>query len=306
MTVAIDDLWVTAPDGLRLHAYTAGPRGGDRLPVICLPGLARTGEDFFELMRALADGPAARWVIALESRGRGLSERDRNPANYNVLTELADLLAVLDAAGIARAVFVGTSRGGILTMLMAAARPRAIAGAVLNDIGPVIGMAGLLRIKGYVGKLPQPASWEEAAAILRSTMAGQFPALPDETWARLARRNWHETAPGIIEPRCDPNLSATLKNIDPSEPAPVLWAQFDALSPAPVMVIRGELSDLLSRETVDAMRARRSDLQAIEVAGQGHAPLLDGMETIGPVAEFVQRCDDAFRPATRTPGQARR
>lgn len=292
MSVAIDDLWVTAPDGLRLHAYVAGPLDSARLPVICLPGLARTGEDFRELMLTLADGPGARRVIALESRGRGLSERDRNPANYNVLTELADLLAVLDAAGIARAVFVGTSRGGILTMLMAAARPRAIAGAVLNDIGPVIEMAGLLRIKGYVGKLPKPSSWEEAANILRSAMATQFPSLHEETWAMLARRNWRDGADGI-EPRCDPALSATLKTVDPSEPAPVLWPQFDALAPAPILVIRGELSDLLSRATMDAMRARRSDLQAMEVAGQGHAPLLIDPEVIGPVAQFIGRCDRA-------------
>jgi pimeloyl-ACP methyl ester carboxylesterase len=290
MPIPIDDLWVTVPDGLRLHCYVAGPRDAARLPVICLPGLARTGEDFRELMEVLASGSSPRRVIALESRGRGLSERDKNPANYNVLTELGDLLAVLDATGIARAVFVGTSRGGILTMLMAAARPRSIAGAVLNDIGPVIEMAGLLRIKGYVGKLPKPSSWEEAANILRATMAGQFPSLPDETWAMLARRNWHETPEGI-EPRCDPNLSATLKTIDPSEPAPVLWPQFDALSPAPIMVMRGELTDLLSRETVATMRAKRPDLQVMEIAGQGHAPLLIEAETIGPIVKFINACD---------------
>jgi pimeloyl-ACP methyl ester carboxylesterase len=292
MPAVLDDLWVTAPDGLRLHAYEAGPRNSPRLPVVCLPGLARTGEDFRELMLALAESPAARRVIALESRGRGLSERDKNPSNYNVLTELGDLLAVLDAAGIQRAVFAGTSRGGILTMLMAAARPRAIAGAVLNDIGPVIEMAGLLRIKGYVGKLPKPSSWEEAASILRSTMATQFPSLPDETWALLARRNWQQAKDGI-EPRCDPALSATLNSVDPSEPAPILWPQFDALAPAPVMVLRGELSDLLSRETVKAMRARRADLVAIEAAGQGHAPLLIDADTIGPIVKFVERCDGA-------------
>lgn len=286
-----DDLWVTAPDGLRLHAYEAGSRNSDRLPVICLPGLARTGEDFRELMQALASGPDARRVIALESRGRGLSERDKNAANYNVLTELGDLLAVLDATGIQRAVFVGTSRGGILTMLMAAARPRAIAGAVLNDIGPVIEMTGLLRIKGYVGKLAKPSSWEEAASILRSTMATQFPSLSDETWALLAKRNWHET-PNGIEPRCDPALSATLKSVDPSEPAPVLWPQFDALAPAPVMVLRGELSDLLSRSTVDAMRTRRPDLEAIDVAGQGHAPLLMDEAIVSPIVKFIGRCDE--------------
>ncbi len=293
MPVEIDDLWVTAPDGLRLHAFVAGPRNSPLLPAICLPGLARTGEDFRELITALASGPSPRRVIALESRGRGLSERDKNPANYNALTELADLLAVLDAAGIERAVFIGTSRGGILTMLMAAARPRAIAGAVLNDIGPVIEMAGLLRIKNYVGKMPKPGSWAEAVSVQRSVMATQFPSLDDKAWELMARRTWTENGEKGIEPRYDPALSVALKGVDPSEPAPVLWPQFDALSPSPVMVVRGEHSDILSRATVEAMRARRGDLQFMEVAGQGHAPLLIDPETIGPIVKFVEFCDPA-------------
>lgn len=295
MSIAIDDLWITAPDGLRLHAYVAGPRDSSLLPVVCLPGLARTGEDFLELMQALAAGPAPRRVIALESRGRGLSEFDRKPANYNVLTELADLLAVLDAAGIERAIFVGTSRGGILTMLMAAARPRTLAGAVLVDIGPVIEMAGLLRIKGYVGKLPKPGSWAEAISIQRSTLATQFPALDDRSWELMARRTWKQDGERGIVPRYDPALSASLKDVDPSEPAPILWPQFDAMAPAPVMVVRGEHSDILSRETVAAMRAKRGDLQVLEIAGQGHAPQLTDDETIAPIAKFAAHCDAAAR-----------
>lgn len=292
MPTEIEDLWITAPDGLRLHAYVAGPRDSRLFPVICLPGLARPGDDFFELMKALTDGPSPRRVIALESRGRGMSERDSNPANYNPLTELADLLAVIDATGIERAVFVGTSRGGILTMLMAAARPRAIAGAVLVDIGPVIEMAGLLRIKNYVGKLPKPGSWTEAVSVIRSTMATQFPSLDDQSWEKMARGIWAENKDKRIELRYDPALSASLKNVDPAEPPPILWPQFDALAPAPVMIVRGELSDILSRATLEQMRARRSDLQFIEVAGQGHAPILD-RETVTPIARFVQSCDAA-------------
>jgi pimeloyl-ACP methyl ester carboxylesterase len=300
----IEDLWITAPDGLRLHALAAGPRtqpnlcglrnpdASMRLPVVCLPGLARTAEDFRELIEALGqDAERPRRVVALDSRGRGLSERDRDPANYSVAVELSDLLAVLDANGIGRAVFVGVSRGGILIMALAAARPRAIAGAALVDIGPVIEMAGLLRLKRYVGRLPRPESWEEAVALLRSVMGAQFPALDKQTWLTLARRTWSVNSEQGFEPLYDPALSETLENLDPSEPVASLWPQFDALAAAPVLVLRGEHSDILSRATLAAMRARRSDLEAVEIAGQGHPPLLIDPVTIGPIAGFVARCD---------------
>src|SRR5215471_6303476 len=163
MTVdAATSIFVSAQDGLRLHVRSWGPRPSAALPVMCLPGLARNGSDFEALAAALAgDAKAPRPVFALDARGRGQSQYDRNPANYNVGVELGDVLAVLTALGIARAVFVGTSRGGLVTMLLGAARPAAIAGIVLNDIGPVIEIRGLVRIKGYVGRLPQPKSFEE-------------------------------------------------------------------------------------------------------------------------------------------------
>lgn len=292
MAGGMEDLWFSSPDGLRLHALAAGPESTHALPVICLPGLARTAEDFRELIVALAfhsDSP--RRVIALDSRGRGLSSYDPNPGNYSVPVELADLLAVLAAARIGRAIFVGTSRGGILTMALGSIQPQLIAGAVLNDIGPVIEMAGLMRIKGYVGRLPKPADIAEAIRLSRSIMDEHFPALSDAAWELYARRTWREE-PGVgLVPRYDPALSNTLANLDPNEPVPSLWPQFDALAQTPVMVMRGEHSDILSRDTVAAMRARRQGLDVVEIAGQGHAPLLIGPETIDPVLEFVARRD---------------
>src|ERR1700738_3177191 len=166
-------IFVTAPDGLRLHVREWGPRASRAMPVVCLPGLARTGADFERIATAWAgDSRSPRRVLALDSRGRGMSEYDRDPASYNLATELADVLAVLTALEIGRAIFVGTSRGGILAMLLVAARPGAIAGCVLNDIGPVIELAGLARIKSYVGKLPRPASDQDAADVLRQSFAG--------------------------------------------------------------------------------------------------------------------------------------
>jgi pimeloyl-ACP methyl ester carboxylesterase len=288
---AIEDLWFTAKDGLKLHALAAGPKKARALPAVCLPGISRTAEDFRQLLEAFAnDAKNPRRAIALDSRGRGLSARDPNPANYTVPVEIGDLLTVLDAEKIERAVFVGTSRGGILTMVMGGVRPQAIAGAVLNDIGPVLDMKGLLRIKGYVGKMPTPASWAEAAANLRQALGGQFPALDEAMWLDFARRTWMSGKDGFT-PRSDPMISAALADIDPNVPPPDLWKQFEALAAAaPVLVIRGEHSDLLSQETVAAMRARKPGLQSIEIAGQGHAPILADAATIGPILAFAERC----------------
>jgi pimeloyl-ACP methyl ester carboxylesterase len=284
-------IFITAQDGLRLHVRSYGPRLAAALPVVCLPGLARTVADFEGLATVLAgNANAPRRVLALDSRGRGMSDYDRNPANYNLQVELADVLAMLTALGIARAVFVGTSRGGILAMMMATARPTAIAGCVLNDIGPVIDPKGLMRIKSYVGKLPRPASFHEAADILRRLFGSQFPKLTDDDWVIFARRTFKEAA-GRIVPDYDVKLATTLVRIGPDQPLPALWKEFDALGRVPVMVIRGGNSDILSVATVEAMRARRSRLDVIEVPDEGHAPLLAGTGSIGPIAAFVAACD---------------
>jgi pimeloyl-ACP methyl ester carboxylesterase len=291
MANKVNDLYLTTADGLRLHALEANAANSERLPVVCLPGLARTNEDFRELIEALAfDATRPRHVIALSSRGRGLSDRDPKPENYSVPIELNDVLAMLAASGIDRAVFVGTSRGGILTMALAAAKPDAIAGAVLNDIGPVIDMPGLLRIKSYVGKLPKPKDWNDAVRIQKTVMEAEFPAFSPYDWDRYVRLTWRESEDGIVS-RSDPAISYNLREIDPAKPAPPLWQLFEGLKNAPLLVFRGEHSDLLSREAIAEMKARHPAMQAIEVPGVGHPPVFWDDRTIGPVLEFAARCD---------------
>ena len=286
-------IFVTAPDGLRLHVREYGPRLAPRLPVICLPGLARTAADFEPLATALADAPGEpRRVLALDYRGRGRSEYDSNPANYSFAVEVADLAAVLTGRGVGQAIFIGTSRGGILTMLLAAAQPTRIAGAVLNDIGPVIEPKGVMRIKGYVGKLPQPRNLKEGADILKRLFDAQFPKHTAEDWLRAASLTWSERD-GALVLNYDPKLAHTLDSVDVERPIPPLWAQFDVLSSVPLMVIRGALTDLLSAETVREMRARRRKLEVIEVPDQGHPPLLSSAELIGRIAAFCRACDEA-------------
>src|SRR6516162_3982748 len=205
--------FVTAPDGLRLHARCYGSNSTTATTVVCLPGLARTTADFEPLAVALTQrGP--RRVIALDYRGRGMSDYDSDPANYSLPVELADVLAVATALEALPAIFVGTSRGGILTMLLAAVRPTAIAGAVLNDIGPVIEPQGLMRIKSYVGKLPTPASFADGAEILRRLFAAQFPRLGDADWLATARRTWREQDGGLVA-TYDPKLAHALAAVDP-------------------------------------------------------------------------------------------
>ena len=290
-------IFVSAPDGLRLHVRDYGQAIARGLAVVCLPGLARTTADFAALAPALANDKARRRVIAIDSRGRGQSEHDVNAKNYNVGVELADVVAVLNALDIKQAVFIGSSRGGILTMLLAAAHQEMIAGAVLHDIGPVIETAGVNRIKSYVGKLPQPRNIEEGAEILRRLFAAQFPKLGTAQWLAAARRTWTVQA-GKLVLTYDPALAESLADFDADHPLPAMWNEFDALARVPVLVIRGAGSDILSAATLDAMRARHPGLESIEVPEQGHVPLLEGAELIGRIMTFVERCERAL-PTSR-------
>jgi pimeloyl-ACP methyl ester carboxylesterase len=285
-------IFLSASDGLRLHVREYGQAVVSTLPVVCLPGLARTTADFAALASELAYGKPQRRVIAIDSRGRGQSDYDTNPKNYNVAVELADVLAVLNALEIKQAIFIGSSRGGILTMLLAAAHPEIIAGAVLHDIGPVIESGGVARIKSYVGKLPQPQNLEEGAEIFRGLFAAQFPKLTAEQWLGAARRTWKQQA-GKLMLTYDPALSETLAEFDSEHPLPALWNEFDALTRVPVLVIRGARSDILSAATLTAMRARHLDLESIEVPDQGHVPLLEGEDLIRRITAFVEKCDTA-------------
>lgn len=291
--VMAESVFISTSDGLRLHVRTYRPAAAKGLPVVCLPGLARTEADFETLALSLAsDTEHPRCVFALDYRGRGQSGYDSDWRNYNLAVELTDVVTVLSALEIQRAVFVGTSRGGLLTMLLAATQPAFIGGAILNDIGPVIEPKGLLRIKGYIGRMPGLRDFAEGADVLRRLFGAQFPALSDDDWLAWSKRSWAQTPDGMVA-RYDTSLGNTLSDFDPNQPVADLWAQFDALAAVPVMVIRGALSDLLSAETVEAMRQRKPDIETIVVPDQGHAPLLSDARVLRQISAFCRRCDDA-------------
>ena len=283
-------IFVSAPDGLSLHVCEYGAAVSTKMPVVCLPGLTRTTEDFDDLARALAAGQPPRPVIALDSRGRGQSAYDLDPKNYTPTVELRDLIEVLNALNIARAVFIGSSRGGILTMLLAAVQPKMIAGAELHDIGPSIEAEGVARIKAYVGKMRQPRNLGNGAEILRELFAAQFPKLTAEQWLGAARRTWKAQDPKLVL-TYDSALAQTLADFDIDHPLPPLWDQFDALARVPVLVIRGANSDILSAATAREMQKRHPDLRIIEVPDQGHVPLLDEPDLINRIVAFVERCE---------------
>lgn len=270
--------WRSA-DGLGLcardHAAADGPA---RLPVVCLHGLTRNSRDFDALAPWLA--ARGRRVLAIDVRGRGLSARDPR-ADYRIPTYAADVIALLDALGIARAHVVGTSMGGMIAMELAVIRGDMIAGAIVNDIGPVLGEAGVRRIAAYVGKAVAIDSWAAAADHLRRQNEAALPYYRAADWAAMARRLFREDN-GRIEPDYDPAIAHALAEgpliADP-------WGRWDRLATGrPVLLLRGDLSDLLDRDIAARMVAGRANVALRTIADVGHAPMLDepaALEAIG-------------------------
>jgi pimeloyl-ACP methyl ester carboxylesterase len=271
MADSIDRL-ITVPDGLKLHVRIYG-EANPGIPVVCLPGLTRNLLDFDDLARILAATPYHRRVVAISSRGRGLSDWDPQPARYTIPVEAGDVISVLDQLGIDSAAFIGTSRGGLILHVLAMAHLERIECLVLNDIGPILETEGLRQIQGYLGSRATPTSFSEAADILRATHGAEFPALSGEDWAGMAHALYRETDVRLVAD-FDPAIAEQFRAADLSQGLPDLWAQFALFMDKPVMVIRGEHSRLLSRETVAEIVRRHPECVAVEASGQGHAPLL--------------------------------
>lgn len=270
-------------DGLGL----AWEEEGAGLPLLCLPGLTRNASDFDELAAALG---GRRRLIRLTLRGRGASDRDPDWTRYAVPVEAGDVLAFLDHLGLDRVTIVGTSRGGLIAMVLAAmAKPR-LAGVLLNDIGPELAPEGLANIMSYLGVAPRAGSFDEAADALERRMGAAFPGLPREKWLALARR-WFDAAPeGGLALNYDPRLRDALA-AGADQPPVDLWPLFDALAGVPVAVVRGANSDLLSAATVGRMRERRPDLIVAEVPDRGHVPFLDEPEALAALDALLARVE---------------
>jgi pimeloyl-ACP methyl ester carboxylesterase len=291
-TPSFVDVEARADDGLKIHARDYRPaKDSQTLPVLCLPGLTRTTEDFDVLATALSSrSDSSRRVVAIDYRGRGLSDHDPDPARYTVPVEAGDVLAVADSLGIAKAILIGTSRGGMISMVLSTTKSDLVAGVVLNDVGPALEITGLVRIKSYIGKDTLPASWDEAVAGLKALFGRDFPDLTDEDWMAWARRSFVERHGQLVKTH-DPALASAFDGIDPANPPPPAWKLFDKMAGKPVMLIHGGRSDLLSEQGVRDMLARRADIDLVKVPNEGHAPLLADQPTIDRIAAFCLACD---------------
>lgn len=281
-------------DGLTLYGRVWGEDTAPGLPLLCLPGLTRNSDDFDAIAATLSSGPAARRVVCFDFRGRGRSAH-APVETYTPPTEADDTVLGLEALGIDRVAILGTSRGGMVTMVMALTKPGLVAAAILNDIAPVIETAGLLRIAGYVGVAP-PANWEEAAASLRASQGEMFPSLDAAGWRRLARQLFRDEG-GRPVLSYDPKIGDAFRAFDPAMPPPPFWPAFEALATVPAMVIHGALSDILSAATVAEMAARHPHLTVHTVADEGHAPLLWDEATQRAIAHFLAAADVPPPPA---------
>src|SRR5215831_9902421 len=284
------DITYRSFDDLRLYVRHYQAPSAKFRSVVCLPGLTRNSRDFHTLATYLsryAEKP--RDVYCFDYRGRGRSQYDRKWRNYVPYIELLDILDFLTINGLHK-VGIGTSRGGIIAMLMAALRPTAMGPVVLNDIGAVIETRGLARIINYVRRMPNPKSWPDAVMIVREINERTFPNLTDAEWEEMARAIFDERK-GKPMRAYDRRLARAVGSIDLSRPIPDLWPQFIALGQVPVLAVRGINSDVLSAETLQAMIERHPNLRTITVPDQGHAPLLKDQETVEGIASFFAAND---------------
>jgi pimeloyl-ACP methyl ester carboxylesterase len=278
-----DRYWYSA-EGLRLHYRDYdGPR--DKPPILCIPGLTRNVRDF----EPVADRYAGDWrVLSVDLRGRGDSDSDPDPARYSPHYYVADILKLLDQEGIADAVFLGTSLGGICTMLLASTDADRIAGAMLNDIGPVIDQEGLDRIGSYVGRQFTFSSWDAAAHALAERNRDKFPEWTPDDWDKFARRICVARAEGI-QFQYDMAIAGNFRAATEG-PQGANWHLYEALKGRPVLILRGELSDLLSRDVAKRMAATLGeDAELIEVPQVGHTPTLEEPEAIAAMDRLLAR-----------------
>jgi len=276
------DRYFTVHDGLRLH-YRDYPGPADKPPLLCLPGLTRNSRDFADLAERYS--PSFR-VIALEFRGRAGSDYDPVPARYNPMTYAGDVIELLDQLGIAQAIFVGTSLGGLVTMVIAATAPQRIAAAIINDVGPDVDPAGIDRILTYVGQDMRFANWDEAAETIAGNYGGKFERFRHEDWVKMAQRNCREEN-GEIRFDYDMAIAEPFRSAGPV-PQVDLWPLFAALGQKPLLVVRGEQSDLLTTETTAKMQVVAPEMKLAVVPGVGHAPELSEPEAATAIDDFLQ------------------
>ncbi len=275
-------------DGLRLHYrdYAHGAnQSDDRPPIICLPGLTRNARDFAPVADIFAD----EWrVIAMDFRGRGESAYAKDPMSYAPISYVQDLEALLAELNLEQYIALGTSLGGIVTMLASATIQRKMIGAIINDIGPDIDSRGLERIKNYVGQGRSYETWAHAARGLSEGGDIMFPDYGLNDWIGFAKKCCKLSSSGRIILDYDNRISEPFK-VQGGEAGVDLWPAFKGLLDVPTLLLRGELSDILSTQTAEKMvkQLRKATLSTIK--NVGHCPALDEKDSVAAIDQFLSR-----------------
>jgi len=283
---AYENIFWWSNDGIRLHARDY-PGDAGVPPLICLPGLTRNARDFAALAEAMA---GRRRVIAVDFRGRGESGYARDAMSYVPLTYVQDVLALLADRGIERFVAVGTSLGGIVTMLLTGPARERIAGAVLNDIGPELEAAGIARIRGYVGRGSSCPTWLHAARTLAEAQRDIYPHWGLADWLAMAKRLYRVTSAGRIVLDYDLKIAEPFR-VPGAETGPDMWQALGGLGGVPVLLVRGERSDVLGAATARRMAEALPDAELVTVPSVGHAPMLTEPEALAGIERLLARVD---------------
>ena len=280
-----EEKYYQSQDGLKLYYRDYGSPSDKAEVMLCLPGLTRNSRDFAHVAEQFQ--PYFR-VICVEQRGRGKSEYDPNPANYLPPIYVQDMFTLLKELSVESFHAFGTSLGGLMTMLMQGAMPGVVKTAIINDIGPEIDPAGIERIRGYVGETEPMDSWDHAVDEMKKMAGDVFPRFNDQQWRSFANQIFAEKD-GKIVLDYDPGLADTFKSADTQQAAPNLWPLFDHMKSVPLMIIRGETSDILSQKTVDEMADVHPDMATVLVPEVGHAPILDEPECVEAFDQWAKR-----------------
>ncbi len=281
------DIWYQSNDGLRLYARDYPCRDaalGSPATVLCMHGLTRNSADFAGLAGYLSERYR---VIAVDNRGRGRSDYDGNTANYTPVTYVQDMFTLLGQLNINEVILCGTSMGGLMSLMMGAMQRERIRGMIINDIGPEVDQRGLDRIKAYVGKSDPVSSWPEAVAQAKQVNGPAFPDFSEQEWMDFTRGIYREEG-GVPVLAYDPAIAQPMADDESSAVPPDLWPLFDALLAIPMLLLRGESSDILAPSCVAAMRERKPDLQFAEIPGRGHAPTLNEKASREAIDRFLK------------------
>ncbi len=286
------DFYYTSTDGLRLYArdYShAIQKKSQTKTILCMHGLSRNSADFEGICEQLADKYR---LIVVDQRGRGLSDYDPNPEHYTPFVYVEDMFQLLETLKLSSVILLGTSMGGIIAMMMAAMKPEQIEALIINDIGPDIATKGLNRLKQYVGKPALVTNWEEAAKRTAEINAIAFPDASKDDWLQFAKRLYHEDDTGRPVLAYDPNIAIPFKKVNSAEgkdESPDLWPVYEQIVDKPLLLIRGELSDIIDMACVKKMQQKKPDIEILHIPNVGHAPLLSEPDVAPRIIDFLQR-----------------